>query len=62
MPQIWGLVKHLTILSGSKYGSIKRAFNGACATLQYVSVDHGGFDILVAEEFLDGSDVVTILQ
>jgi hypothetical protein len=27
-----------------------------------VGVDHGGFDILVTGEFLDGTDVVAALQ
>ena len=27
-----------------------------------MGVDHGGFDVFVAEEFLDGSDVVAVLE
>ena len=42
--------------------SVKRGFDGEAAALEDVGVDHGGFDILVAEQFLDGADVVAILQ
>ena len=27
-----------------------------------MGVDHGGFDVLVPEEFLDGADVVAVLE
>lgn len=27
-----------------------------------MSINHGGFDILVTEEFLDGADVVAVLE
>lgn len=27
-----------------------------------MSVDHGGFDVFVSEEFLDGADVIIVLQ
>ena len=30
--------------------------HGKSSTLEDVGVDHGGFDILVAEEFLHGAD------
>ena len=32
------------------------------AVLKDVGVDHGGFDIFVAEEYLDGADVVSVLE
>ena len=41
---------------------IEGGFDGEAATLKNVSVDHGGFDILVAEEFLDSANVVTGLE
>ncbi len=30
--------------------------------MEDVGVDHGGFDVFVSEEFLDGADVVAILK
>jgi hypothetical protein len=27
-----------------------------------VGVDHGGFDVFVSEQFLDGADVITVLE
>ena len=36
---------------------VQRTFYGQAAALQDVGVDHGGFDVFVAEEFLDGADV-----
>ena len=27
-----------------------------------MGVDHGGFDIFVSEEFLDGADIVAVLE
>jgi hypothetical protein len=40
---------------------IERAFDGTCAALQYMSINHSGFDIFVAEKLLDGADIVAIL-
>ena len=40
---------------------IEGGFDGEAAALKDMSVDHGGFDILMAEEFLDGADVVASL-
>jgi len=36
--------------------------DGEAAALEDMGVDHGGFDVFVAEEFLDGADVVIVLQ
>src|SRR5512136_578475 len=41
---------------------IQGTLYGPCAALEHMGVDHGGFDILVTEQFLDGTDVVTILE
>jgi len=41
--------------------TIQRGAHGQAAALEDVGVDHGGFDILVAEQFLDGADVVATL-
>lgn len=32
------------------------------AFVEDMSVDHGGFDVAVAEEFLNGSDVVAVFD
>ena len=32
------------------------------AAVQHMRVDHRGLDVLVPQEFLDGSDVVAVLQ
>ena len=32
------------------------------ASIQYVRVDHRGLDVLVPQEFLDGSDVVAVFE
>ena len=42
--------------------SIEGAADGEGATLDDVGVDHGGADALVAEEFLDGVDIVAGLE
>ena len=42
--------------------SIQRAFDRQSAALEDVGVDHGGTDIFMAEEFLNGADVVPVLE
>ena len=42
--------------------TVERAVDPSTATIQYVRVDHRGLDVLVPQEFLDGSDVVAVLQ
>jgi hypothetical protein len=42
--------------------AVGRALDGAWAPVQDVCVDHGGADVLVAEEFLNCPDVVAVLQ
>ena len=41
---------------------VKGAFYRQSPALQDVGVDHGGFDILMSEQFLDGANVVSTLQ
>ena len=41
---------------------VQRAAYGQTATFDNVGVDHGGFDALVAEEFLHRADVVTVFE
>jgi hypothetical protein len=42
--------------------AVQRRFDGKSAALEDVGVDHGGFDVFVSEEFLNRSDVVTVLK
>ncbi len=42
--------------------SVEGASNAEAAAVQYVGVDHGRGYVAVAEEFLDGSDVVAGLE
>lgn len=37
-------------------------FDGKSAALKDVGVDHGGFDVLMTEQFLDGANIIAILQ
>jgi len=32
------------------------------AAVEHVGVDHGGLDVVVAEELLDGADVVAVAE
>ena len=41
---------------------INRAADASPTSIQYVGVDHRGADAFVAEEFLDGTNVVSILK
>jgi hypothetical protein len=38
--------------------AVEGAFDASAATVEDVGVDHGGGYVAVAEEFLDGADVV----
>ena len=40
----------------------RRGFDTPPASVQNVGVDHGGRDVPVAEEFLDGAYVVAVLE
>ena len=42
--------------------SIERAANGHGTAIEDVGVDHGGLDVFMAEQFLDCSNIVPILQ
>lgn len=44
------------------YSSIKRANNSPSTAIQNMGINHGGFDIFVTQQLLDGADVVAILQ
>ncbi len=41
---------------------VEGAADGQAAPLEDVGVDHGGLEVFVAEQVLDGADVVTALQ
>ena len=41
---------------------ISRAADSPPTSIQYVGVDHRGADAFVAEEFQDGTNVVSILE
>ena len=41
---------------------IGRALDGEPRPVEHVSIDHGGCNIGVSQEFLDGSDVVMSLK
>lgn len=41
---------------------VEGAFNSQAASVQYMGVDHGGFDVFVSEEFLNRADVVSALE
>ena len=41
---------------------VQGAADGEAASVEDMGIDHCGFDVFVAEEFLDGADVVAILQ
>ena len=41
---------------------VEGGFDGESAALEDVGVDHGGFYILVSEQFLYGADVVSVLE
>jgi hypothetical protein len=43
-------------------GGVERAADPERAGLQDVGIDHRGADVLVAEEFLDGADIVSGLE
>lgn len=42
--------------------AIEGASDAAGAFVEYVGVDHGCADVGVAQEFLDGTDVVTVFK
>jgi len=41
---------------------VEGGFDGKAAAVEDVGIYHCGFDVFVAEEFLDGADVVAALQ
>jgi len=42
--------------------SIQWATHGQSAAIEHEGVDHGGLDVLVADEFLHGADVATVFE
>lgn len=42
--------------------AIHRTSNASPAPIQHMSINHCGFDVFVAEQFLDGSDVIAVLK
>jgi hypothetical protein len=46
--------------SGSK--AVRRASHAPPSSIQDMGVDHGGLDIVVAEQLLDSADVVAVLD
>ena len=50
------------IRSGQQLRSVQRAAHGEAAPVEDVGVDHCSLDIFVAEQFLDGPDVIAVLQ
>jgi hypothetical protein len=42
--------------------AVEGAADGSCAAVEDVGVNHRGGDVVVAEELLDGADVVTGLE
>jgi hypothetical protein len=70
LPVLWVLFAHSPFcgeLDSSAQGQrglwiVQWAADGETAPVEDVSINHGGFDILVAEEFLDGADVVAIFE
>lgn len=49
-------------LSRAAFETIQRAARAFAAPVENVSTDHRGFDILVAQEFLYGSDIITVIH
>src|SRR5450759_905083 len=41
---------------------VQGAADGQASPVEDVGIDHGRFDVLVAQKFLDGADVVVVLQ
>ena len=41
---------------------VEGGFDGGGTALEDVGVDHGGFDVFVSEKFLDGANIVAVLE
>jgi hypothetical protein len=48
--------------SGLRLSAIEGTDDTATTAIEYMGINHCGFDIFVTEEFLDGADVVAVLQ
>jgi len=57
----FGIAARLACLENPRQ-SVCRAFDSGSSVFEDMGVDHGGTDIGVAEEFLDGADVGTGLE
>jgi len=47
-------------LSRAAFETIQRATHAFAAPIEDMGIDHRGFDILVAQEFLYGSDIIPV--
>jgi hypothetical protein len=59
LPTIFG-GSALTVCAGLL--SVGRAADAEWATVQHMGVDHGGSDVVVAEQFLNRSDVMATFE
>src|SRR3990170_2454569 len=50
------------LLESTQSQPVGRTANALPASIQDMSIDHGGVHILMAEQFLDGPDVITVLN
>ena len=41
---------------------VEWAMDGQGTTVEHMRVDHGCFDVFVAEEFLDGANVIAVFE
>lgn len=51
-----------TISSAFMFLIVQGTFDREPAPLENVGIDHGGFDVFVSEEFLNGTNVIAILE
>ena len=56
------IIRHNVQLLGEAPSTIERAANAQWPLVEDVGIDHGGADIFVAEEFLDGANVVAVFE
>jgi hypothetical protein len=61
-PEDRGGVGCLSVGVREQAEAVQGASDAAVTAVQDVGVDHGGLDAAVAEEFLDGADVVTVFE
>ncbi len=49
-------------LSRAAFETIQRATHAFAAPIESMGIDHRGFDIVVAQEFLYDSDIITVIH